>query len=269
MSHLTLESLARLVDEPPTVAEAAHLEACRECRRELLQFRSDAASLAALPAELPAPAGGWDVLAVRLQQEGLIQPRGRRPAWAMGAMRMAASVLLFIAGGVTGAHFFGSGPTVAPPAATAASTMAAPATAPAAGPRLAEPQPQAVTQPVLASAGAATGPSERRPAPAPAALLAREPLALPGSAREAELRLRDAEADYLQALGWWSEFVTTADGTDPMARLAALEGIEQITRAALGRAPADPVINGFHLTAMAQRDAMMRRVLATSDATWY
>jgi hypothetical protein len=45
-----------------------------------------------------------------------------------------------------------------------------------------------------------------------------------------------------------------------VSRLAALEGIVLTTRAALDDAPADPVINGYHLTALEQRDAILRQI---------
>ena len=35
MSHLTSESLARLVDETPAMGEETHLAACRECRETI------------------------------------------------------------------------------------------------------------------------------------------------------------------------------------------------------------------------------------------
>ena len=35
MSHLTVEAIARLVDELPEPAEAAHLEGCPDCRAEI------------------------------------------------------------------------------------------------------------------------------------------------------------------------------------------------------------------------------------------
>jgi hypothetical protein len=46
--------------------------------------------------------------------------------------------------------------------------------------------------------------------------------------------------------------------------MAALESIVLTTRAALNRAPADPVINGYHLTAVAEREAMLRRLAAAT-----
>jgi hypothetical protein len=40
------------------------------------------------------------------------------------------------------------------------------------------------------------------------------------------------------------------------------------TRAALGQAPTDPVINGYHLTALAQRDAMLKQIKTTPATSW-
>ena len=40
MSHLPIERLAALADEPPSQTEAVHLAACAECARERAMFRS-------------------------------------------------------------------------------------------------------------------------------------------------------------------------------------------------------------------------------------
>jgi hypothetical protein len=48
--------------------------------------------------------------------------------------------------------------------------------------------------------------------------------------------------------------------TDPAARLAALDNIVFTTAEALNESPADPVINSYHLTALAQRDALIRQI---------
>jgi hypothetical protein len=60
-----------------------------------------------------------------------------------------------------------------------------------------------------------------------------------------------------------------SDYGDPYARLAALEAITSITRAALGQAPADPVLNGYHVTATAQRDATLRQIAAQTTDSWF
>ena len=80
-----------------------------------------------------------------------------------------------------------------------------------------------------------------------------------------EQRLRAAEAEYVSLLTEYSQATGTAQAGDPLNRLAALEGIVLTTRAALEEAPADPVINGYHLSAMGQRDAILRQIDARED----
>lgn len=106
MEHLSLETLARLVDDEPGYDEAQHLAGCARCASELKAMREQTDALGALP-ELMPPKGDWQVLEARLRSEGLVQSPGmfeklglaRTPAW----MRSAASVLLFLGGMGTGA----------------------------------------------------------------------------------------------------------------------------------------------------------------------
>ena len=92
----------------------------------------------------------------------------------------------------------------------------------------------------------------------------------PRTAEEAAMLLRDAESVYLDALARYAQLAGGAgESSDPLARLAALEGIVLTTREALGRAPADPVINGYHMTALAQREATLRQIAATSRNPWF
>lgn len=122
-------------------------------------------------------------------------------------------------------------------------------------------------------AGGATGALARGGLPSPAAKEG-APAALvqapPASAAEAAERLRGAEAQYLAALTQYAELTGAARTEDPVNRLAALEGIVLTTRAALKDAPADPVINGYHLAAVGQRDALLRQINHRDDQrTWY
>jgi hypothetical protein len=114
-------------------------------------------------------------------------------------------------------------------------------------------------------AGTATGALALRndtpPAQAPAATM--RPVA--ATPQQLEQRLRAAEAQYVALLTEYSEATGTAQAVDPLNRLAALEGIVLTTRAALEEAPADPVINGYHLSAVGQRDAILRQIDARSD----
>jgi hypothetical protein len=52
---------------------------------------------------------------------------------------------------------------------------------------------------------------------------------------------------------------------DPVARLAALDNIVLTTAEALHEAPTDPIINGYHLSALAQRDAVLRQLAVRAD----
>lgn len=88
----------------------------------------------------------------------------------------------------------------------------------------------------------------------------------PRSPEEMRALYRQAEAVYLDALARVSD-LGDASG-DPFARLATLESIAAITRSALAEAPADPVINGYHLTALAQREATLRQI-ATGRGRWF
>jgi len=122
MVHLTVESLARLVDERPSMDERNHLASCEACAAELAALRDQTASLRALPEIMP-PRGDWRALEDRLRSEGLVSDRGfferlglaRTPGW----MKAAAAVLLFLSGAGTGAALTSSGPSDASPLAGA------------------------------------------------------------------------------------------------------------------------------------------------------
>lgn len=82
----------------------------------------------------------------------------------------------------------------------------------------------------------------------------------PATVTEAAQRLQQAESAYTAALTAYAQLGGNLPAADPVSRLAALEGIVLTTRAALNEAPADPVINGYHLTALEQRDAILRQL---------
>ena len=101
MEHLSLETLARLVDETPGPGEREHLAACAACASELEALRHQTEALGSMPALAPA-AEDWDVLEARLRSEGLVQDPGLRErsglARTPGWMRTAAAVVLFLGG---------------------------------------------------------------------------------------------------------------------------------------------------------------------------
>jgi hypothetical protein len=231
MQHLMPETLARLVDEAPGDDETRHLAECGACRAELEGMRADAAALANLPMIEPPPTE-WPELEARLLDEGLIRRHAGAPRWA-ALGRAAAAVALFALGTATGTFLLRGSAPVAERGAVLANTLG-------------------------------TGVPVRN---------GQEPMlvraAEPANADEALLLYRQAEAVYLDALTRVAELGGQAESGDPLARLAALESIAAITRSALDESPADPVINGYHLTALAQREATLRQIAATKSDRWF
>lgn len=117
MEHLTIETLARLVDEPSRPEEAKHLAVCEACAAELAALELQRESLASLPEIMP-PVGDWKVLEAKLRSEGLVQGPGlfqklglaRTPSW----MPAAAAVVLFLGGTGFGVAVAGRGAAMGP-----------------------------------------------------------------------------------------------------------------------------------------------------------
>jgi hypothetical protein len=215
MSHLTIETLARLVDEVPNTEEAAHLELCDDCRIELEGLKADAAALANLP-EIEPPAAQWLGIEHRLAAEGMLSSASRRAArrWTIPVLQAAAAVAIFIVGNI-------SAPLL---------------------------RRQTVQQNAPVASSTATG----------------------GDLQSATSSLQETQAAYQAALMRYAELAGQSETMDPLARLAALESIVLTTRAALGQAPTDPVINGYHMTALAQRDATIKRLASNrNEQTWF
>lgn len=272
MSHLSLESLARVVDEAPSIEEAAHLEGCEACRVELDALREDVQALSMLPDMTPSP-DAWQAIERRLADEGLIRERNRFAPTAPRLAQMAAAVVLFLAGSMAGRMT--AAPALLPiaqvdPVVTTQS--AAPQTVPAADPA------GSYTADALRD-DVQPAPDDAPPPPPPGRtaprtdssvrLAANLPAALPTSMQDAAALLRQTEDLYLNALTRYAELATQSEQGDPVARLAALQSIVMTTNAALSQVPADPVINGVHLAALAQRDATLAQVAAVTGERWY
>lgn len=245
MSHLTLEALARLVDEPAADAEEAHLGVCPSCREELEGLRGQTAAMADLPKMIPAP-DAWPALRQRLRAERLLGAPSRR---AVAATRAAAAVLLFLAGGAVGYAARGAPAD----AASVAAAQPGPASGEAAREADAAASPGAAREPV----GDGSDPSGvAGPALAGAA----------GAGGAADLvQVEAAQEAFFAALDRYMAASGTAPA-DPATRLAALDNIVLTTAEALNEAPADPVINSYYLTAVAQRNAVLRQIAATFGA---
>jgi hypothetical protein len=275
MSHLTLEDLARLVDEAPGAHESAHLGTCEECRLQLDALRDDVQALSMLP-DMAPPADSWAAIERRLTDEGLIRTRrsSRNVPWPRLA-QLAAALVLFIAGSLAGRISAGPGGQMMADAPSAGS-----APAPTAGDTGAAPQDRTAPAPVYVAAGqpavqqheAAQLPPRSAPPANPNVTLASSGFDLSAQPRtmdEAITQLRQAEDLYLVALTRYAEMATQAEAGDPVARLAALQSIVMTTQAALNQTPTDPVINGYHLTALSHRDAALRQVAAATGDRWY
>jgi hypothetical protein len=269
MSHLNLETLARLVDDAPAPEEKAHLEACAACRRELEDLRADLVVLQSMPALEPPPSE-WQDIEDRLAAEGLLRRPHQRPGWRATLLRAAASVAIFLLGGTAGAAWMMQRPTefvagvqeTNQPALAIDRQVRGPATALRGGD-------------VQAAPRALAGPARSRPIRPGQPQVVDNVLAaalingrLPQTRDEAAMFLGEAEALYLSALARVSELGAAETG-DPMVRVAALEGITAITRAALERAPADVVLNGYHISAIAQREAALRQIAAVAGGSWF
>jgi hypothetical protein len=100
------------------------------------------------------------------------------------------------------------------------------------------------------------------------------PRAAPRRATAAEAdraarELMQAQAAYMGALQRLASIADPASGNPPETRLAALDRLVQLTAEALDRVPGDPVINGYHLAAVAERDAVRREMERDASTEWF
>lgn len=278
MQHLTLETVARLVDEPATGDEAAHVASCLVCRRELDEMRAQTRALAGLGDPEPAP-DAWFALETALRAEGLIRDvpvrRGVRHA-GRGWLRIAAGIALFLAGGAAGVYLRehrqprlattpetvrGEPVVVRGPGAVDGGRLASAepgvAEMDVRGPLVVEPLDPGQGVRLASSRGDGAVPISRarRPPPSP-------------EVASAERQLAEAEAGYLAALQRYAAIADPQSGADAATRMAALDRMINTTGAALESAPDDPVTNGYHLAALRERDNL-RRQLAQTDKDWF
>jgi len=221
MGHLNLETLARLVTERPSTDEEHHLDECAACREELNALREQTEAIGSLP-DLRPPPGDWEALEARLVSEGLVHTSGlmhrTRRWWSTGWAQAAAAVVLFLGGTALGSRVLASGSGID-------SVMERPGGGLELIPVSAQAQP--VTN--LAEAAEVVNLAERQ--------------------------YMDALLQYRQLLD--SQGDPTFVG-DPTARFAALEAIVAAGRAAVQQAPADPYLNGVLVSALAERQALLK-----------
>ena len=232
MLHLHTERLAELGDGTPTVEEAAHLAACESCAHERDAYRSLIAMAAAEREPFGMPLTRWDAIAAELSAadggSASVVPDiapGRRRSARM--LSVAAGLLLLASGAMLGRASAGA-PVL--PGPVGQETTAAVPSIPAA---------LASSHVVADSASFA-------------------------SAEDARVAQHRAEALYQHAAAFLARVDTTGIGSgSPVAyqsRLAALDRVISTTREAMREAPQDPVINGYYLTTLGQREATLRQL---------
>lgn len=239
MSHLSIERLAAIADDTPTADEATHLAGCWDCRAEVAAYRRLArmAAMAPMPME---PLTAWSQLAPQLRAEGIIVDRDRG----------------FASGGAVAAGV---------PSTSVVSLDARRR-------RVARWMFRAAAGFALVLGGTVLG---RVSAGVPFVGGDRYAQALPMSAPmayqspdEAVRALSLAQQQYQSAAAFLAAQDTIArfvgmNQDTYRARLAALDEIAATTRAALYRAPQDPMLNQYYLTTLGAREATLREIGAT------
>jgi hypothetical protein len=236
MQHLSTDRLAALGDEQPSPDEAAHLAACDSCARERAAYRSLVAMAHAEQGAIGLPLTRWDDLATAYRAEmpssaptvartsgGVVDvaaPR-RMTRWPMQA---AAGLLLLAGGAMLGR------------ASAGASFLPA-------------------------SGSSATGASSTTATTVDVQPASDSIFTSVADARAAQQRY---ELLYQQAAAFLAQHDSSALGQgNPVAyrsRLAALDRVISTTRDAMRDAPHDPVINGYYLTTLGQREATLRQL---------
>ncbi len=227
MLHLHTERLAALGDELATPEEEAHLAACDACARERSAYRALVAMALAEREPFGLPLTRWDAIATELALPAPVVALERQPGRSNRWMLQAAAGLLLVAGGAMAGRV-SAGAGVLPNAPSVASGGSAAANA-------------AGVEPRVASDSAS--------------------FASVDDARAAQLRY---EQGYQQAAAYLAQYDTAAfQGGSQVAyrsRLAALDRIAATTSQAIREAPHDPVLNGYYLTTLGQREATLRQL---------
>lgn len=232
MERLTLEELARLVDEQPTPAERKALDRDPEARRQLEALQALTAALKDLPAVLPPPAG-WDQLRARLVAAGLIRRRPRRFAVSRRWMQAAAALVLFAGGTGFGAAW---GPSL--------------------GGWLGDsPVGQGGASPGTAVAGALPATSAATAAPSFATV------------EEARTAVESAEEQWAEAFDAYQRLLRSQGllpaAPDPASRAHFMELIRTASQTALQESPGDPFLNTVYVSATREQENLLR--MASQD----
>lgn len=232
MERLTLEQLARLVDEQPTPEERKALDRDPEARRQLKALKAQTAALKDLPAVLPPPPG-WDQLRARLVTAGLIRRRSRRFAMSRKWAQAAAALVLFAGGTGVGAAL---GPG-----------LGSRFGGPSGGQGSASPE----------TAGAAALPTTAATTTAPSFATVEEARTAVESAEEQWSEAFDAYQRLLRSQG------LLPAAPDPASRAQFMELIRSASQTALQESPGDPFLNTVYVSATREQENLLR--MASQD----
>lgn len=273
MDHLSLETLAGLLEDTPTPRQAEHLRECAVCRGELAALREQTEALGGL-ADLRPPRGEWEGIEARLVEEGVLG----RPAPEAAARPSSALH--------TGAN---GPPAEVPPVAPPGTSM--PENRDAIWSRAAAVVALLVAGAAMGAGGSMaagwTGGEVRvasgsQGASAPAfseedvewlAALDFDEAARDLTLDEAAELVRLTEEWYLASLVGYQERMRSEGGTappDPVGRFAAIEALMAAGRAAVREDPTDPFLNGLLVNMHAERELALRGLQARSVGdNWY
>jgi hypothetical protein len=228
MQHLHTERLAALGDDQPSAEETVHLAVCDACAHEVTAYQTLVAMAHSEQQAFGLPLTRWESISAELAQTAPEAKRSVPAARSNRWMLQIAAGLLLVAGGAIA----GRVSTGAEPLPGASSPLVQTAAAPTSG----------------AESAAQFNPDS----------------SFFASADEARAAQQRSELVYQQATAFLARIDTTGAGDpNPVAyrsRLAALDRVLSTTRDALREAPHDPVINGYYLTTLGQREATLRQL---------
>jgi hypothetical protein len=226
MSHLSTDRLAALGDEAPTPVEAAHLATCDVCAREYAAYRALVTLAHEERGAIGIPLTRFEAIASALATEKVVAS----PAARVTDQRARPRAFLRTPMRAAAGFLLLAGGAIAG----------------------------------RVSAGAPPIPFSARNVPTVATTIPRADSANFASIEQARDAQLHSEALYQQAAAYLAEHDTTGVGEgSPVAyrsRLAALDQVISTTREAMRQAPHDPVINGYYLTTLGQREATLRQL---------
>ena len=221
VSHLSTERLAALSDDAPTATELAHLAACAECARERTVYQSLLELASTDSARLGAPLTSWERLAPALVTDGVIDTGRALPTHARTS-RLSVSWF------------------------------------------------QAAAAVLLLAGGMMAGRYTAGATVLPLRDLANRRASVTDSVprftsiEEARAAQAQSQLTFQTATAFLAQQDTTNGSSETPAsirtRLATLDRVREVVGKALNDAPYDPVINGYYLTTVGQREATLRQL---------